>query len=88
MTDRDKLIAAFIQTKGVTKCPTAVVAPTSNPTVTPADVEALERHRIEQEEGGRRHWYKQRVKGAVAGAMAAASVQRVRRLAEGSHYGD
>ena len=47
--DRDAEIAAFILTKGVTRCPTACVVPTQgSPDAT--DQAALERHEIVREQ--------------------------------------
>jgi hypothetical protein len=42
--DRDAEIAAFIRTKGVTRCPTACVVPTQG-LPDPADQAALEQYR-------------------------------------------
>ena len=43
--DRDAEIAAFIRTKGVTRCPTACVVPTQG-LPDPADQAALEQYEI------------------------------------------
>jgi hypothetical protein len=43
--DRDAEIAAFIRTKGVTRCPTACVVPTQG-SPDPADQAAIERYEI------------------------------------------
>ena len=47
--DRDAEIAAFILTKGVTRCPTACVVPTQG-SPDAADQAALERHEIVREQ--------------------------------------
>ena len=47
-SDHDAVIAEFIRTKGITRCPTACVSPTQG-SVDPADKAALEKHAITQE---------------------------------------
>src|SRR5260370_37307800 len=47
--DRDAEIAAFIRTKGVTRCPTACVVPTQG-LPDPADQAALEQYEIARNE--------------------------------------
>ena len=47
--DRDAEIAAFIDTKGVIRCPTACVAPTQG-SPDPADQAALEQHAIDRDQ--------------------------------------
>jgi hypothetical protein len=47
--DRDAEIAAFILTKGVTRCPTACVLPTQG-SPDPTDQAALEQYEIERDE--------------------------------------
>jgi hypothetical protein len=46
--DRDAVIAEFIRTRGITRCPTACVLPTQG-SVDAADRAALEEHAITQE---------------------------------------
>jgi hypothetical protein len=46
--DRDTVIAEYIRTKGVTRCPTACVVPTQA-SVTDADRAALEEYRSERD---------------------------------------
>jgi len=47
--DRDAEIAAFIRTKGVTRCPTACVVPTQG-SPDPADQAALEQYEIARDQ--------------------------------------
>jgi hypothetical protein len=47
-SDYESVIAEFIRTKGVTRCPTACVLPTQG-SIDPADQAALERHAVAQE---------------------------------------
>jgi hypothetical protein len=47
-SDYEAVIAEFIRTKGVTRCPTACVLPTQG-SIDPADQAALERHAVAQE---------------------------------------
>ena len=47
-TDYEAVIAEFIRTKGVTRCPTACVLPTQG-SIDPADQAALEQHAVAQE---------------------------------------
>ena len=47
--DRDAEIAAFIRTKGVTRCPTACVVPTQG-APDPADQAALEQYEIARDQ--------------------------------------
>ena len=47
-SDYEAVIAEFIRTKGVTRCPTACVLPTQG-SIDPADQAALERHAAAQE---------------------------------------
>ena len=46
--DYEGVIAEFIRTKGITRCPTACVLPTQG-SIDPADQAALERHAVAQE---------------------------------------
>jgi hypothetical protein len=46
-TDHDAVIAEFIRTKGVTRCPTACVVPTQA-SVSKADRAALAEHAVER----------------------------------------
>jgi len=50
--DYDTVIAEFIRTRGITRCPTACVLPTQG-SVDPADRIALEEHATEQERSRR-----------------------------------
>lgn len=50
--DRDSVIAEFIRTKGITRCPTACVLPTQG-SVDEADGAALEEHATLQERSRR-----------------------------------
>jgi hypothetical protein len=47
-SDREAVIAEFIRTKGITRCPTACVLPTQG-SIDAADRIALEQHAIAQE---------------------------------------
>ena len=47
-SDYESVIAEFIRTKGVTRCPTACVLPTQG-SIDPADQAALEKHAVAQE---------------------------------------
>jgi hypothetical protein len=47
-SDYEAVIAEFIRTKGVTRCPTACVLPTQG-SINPADQAALEQHAVAQE---------------------------------------
>jgi len=47
-SDYDAVIAEFIRTKGITRCPTACVSPTQG-SIDAADQAALERHAVTQE---------------------------------------
>jgi hypothetical protein len=47
-SDYEAVIAEFIRTKGVTRCPTACVLPTQG-SIDPADQAALEEHAVAQE---------------------------------------
>ena len=47
-SDYEAVIAEFIRTKGVTRCPTACVLPTQG-SIDPANQAALENHAIAQE---------------------------------------
>jgi hypothetical protein len=47
-SDYEAVIAEFIRTKGVTRCPTACVLPTQG-SIDPADQAALEKHAVAQE---------------------------------------
>jgi hypothetical protein len=47
-SDYESVIAEFIRTKGVTRCPTACVLPTQG-SIDPADQAALEKHALAQE---------------------------------------
>jgi hypothetical protein len=47
-SDYEAVIAEFIRTKGVTRCPTACVLPTQG-SIDPADQSALEQHAVAQE---------------------------------------
>jgi len=46
--DYEAVIAEFIRTKGITRCPTACVLPTQG-SIDPADQAALEKHAVAQE---------------------------------------
>ena len=47
-SDYEMVIAEFIRTKGVTRCPTACVLPTQG-SIDPADQAALEKYAVAQE---------------------------------------
>ena len=47
-SDHDAVIAEFIRTKGITRCPTACVLPTQA-SIDAADQVALEKHAVAQE---------------------------------------
>jgi hypothetical protein len=47
-SDYDAVIAEFIRTKGITRCPTACVSPTQG-SIDAADQAALEKHAVAQE---------------------------------------
>lgn len=51
-SDSETVIAEFIRTRGITRCPTACVLPTQG-SVDEADRAALEEHAIEQERSRR-----------------------------------
>jgi hypothetical protein len=51
-SDFDTVVAEFIRTRGITRCPTACVLPTQG-SVDPADRAALEEHATEQERSRR-----------------------------------
>jgi hypothetical protein len=47
-SDYEAVIAEFVRTKGITRCPTACVLPTQG-SIDPADQVALEKHAVAQE---------------------------------------
>jgi hypothetical protein len=48
-SDYEAVIAEFVRTKGITRCPTACVLPTQG-SIDPADQVALEKHAVAQEQ--------------------------------------